>query len=206
MKVAINLFTLGTSLLTLILTLGFAAPAWSDNEDRELIRSIQLDLQALGHDVDDTSGRLTLQTRLSIGAVEEQYGLEATGKPSFDIAAKLRAERRAQYQNTNPNFAASGQPCVCPQVPSGQPMNAPPPLQADSACLQAKVDAKKTSKAKRIGSAAMRLLGRHGNRDVVDKAYEVTRSAQDVAATTNDVKTIADELGLSQDEVNECMK
>ena len=175
-------------LAIVILLTSFTTPAWSESDDRELIQSIQRDLQALGHDVDDTSGRLTLQTRIAIGAVEEKYGMEATGEPSFDIAAKLRTELRAQQQAPSYTTSTPSQP------------------QADPACLQARVDAKNTSKAKRIGSAAMRLLGRHGNRDVVEKAYEATRSAQDVAATTNDVKTISDELGLSQDEVNECMR
>ena len=188
-------------------------PVSHASDERDLTRAIQLDLQALGHEIDDTSGRLTLQTRLAIGAVEEKYGQAATGKPTFDIAAKLRAERRAQnpgYIQANQGYAQNQQPCVCPQ---GYPQNAPAgapvpnvPLQPDSACLQAKVNAKGGGKASRIGSAASRLLGRYGNRDVVDKAYKATQTAQDVVATTNDVKTIANELGLSEAEVNECMK
>jgi len=185
------------SCLVALFLLGVTFAGHGSDDERQLTKSIQQDLRALGYEVDNLDGTLSMQTRIAIGAAEERYQMAVTGNPSFDLAVKMQADTHAQKQGLSTGTADAGTP-----LQETETANPPAP---NAECLQKQVNENRKKRTSTIASAGSRLLQRFGNEDVIDSLDEVTQDAAAIIDTSDDVKTIAQELGLTEDEVRKCM-
>ena len=183
--------------LVALLLLGVTFAGHGSDDERQLTQSIQQDLSALGYAIDNLDGTLSMQTRIAIGAAEEKHQMPVTGKPSFDLAVSIKADVHAQKQGVSTAITEADTPL--------REVETTKPAAPNAECLQKQVNANRKKRSSTIASAGSRLLQRFGNQDVIDTLDEVTKDAADVIATSDDVKTIAQELGLSEDEVRNCI-
>jgi peptidoglycan hydrolase-like protein with peptidoglycan-binding domain len=178
--------------LAMALVLGPAAAATAADE---LVLSVQRDLQALGYDVGTPDGVAGTKTQLAIAKFEAANDMPVTGQASLQVAAAAAVQADAKRRGEDPAATAA--------AAAPQPQLTAAELHAQrQACLQAAVQEQRAAQQKRqawgnIARAGTRLAGRVAGVDT-RTLYDLTRSADDVA-------TIANDLGLTQSQVEECM-
>lgn len=166
----------------------------------ELAKMAQQELVALGYDPGNSDGEVTPQTVMAISKFQAEHDMEVTGEVSPQLVGALRAAAKKQ------------------QAPGGQAAaaNAAPPVsqQADlrarqQACLQEKMAAAQAAQKKKRGfgsllRAATRTAGRFAGVDTARQISETTRDVYDINATADDLSSAARDLGLSDEEMEEC--
>ena len=166
----------------------------------DLTRTVQEDLTALGYDCGPVDGEMNMQTAIAIAKFQAENGLEVTGEATPQLAGILKAVRDGKYQ-------AAAKPAP-PQNPSPvSAAEARKDLQAhQQACLEEKAEAaEKRRKKKRAFGRLASAAGRAGSRfGVGQDIAKVSRDVYDANATANDISAAAKDLGLTEDEVEEC--
>lgn len=186
-------------LLTMLL-LSISFNAMSD----ELTQMAQLELQALGFDVDNTDGEATMKTIVAISKFQAENNMEVTGEASPQLIGVLRAAGKPQ---SAPPPAAASAPAVAAPAAAAQPQLTLEQRQQN--CLQEKYAAaqernKKKRGMQRLLSAVSRTSRQFGSGGL---AGDISRSSYEVYsanATANDLEQAGKDLGLTPDEMEEC--
>ena len=174
----------------------------------ELTQIIQKDLIALGYDPGNIQGELSTETIVAISKFQAEHNLDVTGEPSPQLAGVIKAQLNAR---NNPGAGAAGTPAVAAAGKAGPQQVDPAALrEAQQACLQEKIEAAQASQKKKRGfgslmravtNTAARFGGQSG---LTRQLYETSRDIYDVNATAQDWERAANDLGLSQDELEAC--
>ena len=174
----------------------------------ELTQIIQKDLIALGYDPGNIQGELSTETIVAISKFQAEHNLDVTGEPSPQLAGVIKAQIKAR---NNPGGGAASAPAVAAAGKAGpQEMDPAALREAQQACLQEKVQAAQASQKKKRGfgslmravtNTAIRFGGNNElARAVRDTSYDIYR----VDATAADWERAAEDLGLTQDDLEAC--
>jgi len=185
----------------LILLIGlFAAHASLDAAaaDQALVQMAQQELTTLGYDPGAADGEMTTQTVIAISKFQAEKGMDVTGEVSPQLIGALRAASKQPSQPATAQAPAAASP----------PAGAAPPadLQArQQACLQEKYEAAQQANKRKQGfgrllSAASRVTRRFGG----PGASETISDVYNANATADDLSAAAKDLGLSEDEIEQC--
>lgn len=169
----------------------------------ELTEMVQKDLVKLGYDPGSISGEMTTDTIVAISKFQSENGMEVTGEPSPQLAGILKA-KISQQESGGAGQAAS--PAVAATVPRER---TPAELQAaQQACIQQKIQAQQEADKKKRGfSRLVRAVGRTAGMMGSDLAGDISRTTHDiysVNATAEDLSAAAEDLGLSEGDLEEC--
>ncbi|MCR9261873.1 MAG: peptidoglycan-binding protein [Pseudomonadaceae bacterium] len=170
----------------------------------KLTEIIQKDLTALGYEPGNTKGEMTTATAIAISKFQAENSLEVTGEPSPQLAGVIKSRIKGGAAPANSGGVAKAAP-----APAPAPTNDPAALQAaQQACLQQKVaDAQASQKKKRGFGSLMRAVSRTASRLGSELAGDIARTSRDiydVNATADDLESAAKDLGLTQDDVEDC--
>ena len=166
----------------------------------EVTRIIQQDLVTLGYDPGNTNGEATAQTIVAISKFQAEHDLEVTGEPTPQLAGIIKAAIKQQGEKgaSAANATAAAAPAADPAALEA----------ARQACLQQKIAAaQEANKKKRGFGSLMRAVGRTASRVGGDAAYDIARTSRDiydVNATAADLESAAEDLGLTQSDLEEC--
>ena len=180
----------------LISTLFIAAPALMADE---LTKMAQEELHALGYDIDNVDGEPTTKTIVAISKFQAENNMEVTGEASPQLIGALRAASKPQPQTTAPAVANT-------MTPEQQQAD----LQArQQACLQEKVAAAQEANKKKRGfmkllSAVSRTSRQFGSGGIAQDIANASYQAYSANATAEDLSGAAKDLGLTEDEMEEC--
>lgn len=166
-----------------------------------LTQTIQQDLVTLGYDPGNTDGEATTQTVVAISKFQAENNLDVTGEASPQLAGIIKA---AIKQQNSPGAAA--------QAPSTQapPQDAAALQAAQQACLQEKIAAAQAANKKKRGfgslmRAASRTAARiGGGSDTARAISQTSHDVYNVNATAADLSSAAKDLGLTEDEIEQC--
>jgi peptidoglycan hydrolase-like protein with peptidoglycan-binding domain len=170
----------------------------------ELTQIIQRDLVSLGYDPGNTDGEATMATVVAISRFQAEHGLEVTGEPSPQLAGVIKAAIRQGTQPAAPPATRQATAAATPSVPDATALRA-----AQQACLQQKAAEAQEAQQRRRGMArlaravtrtASRLGGDDFSRDVAD----LSRDVYDANAIASDFKGAAEDLGLSESDIEAC--
>jgi hypothetical protein len=185
----------------LFLALVFTATVSAD----ELAQMAQQDLVTLGYDPGNTDGNVTTQTVIAISKFQAEHDVEVTGEVSPQLIGTLRAAIKKQGQPAGAT-ATSATAMAASATPEQQEAD----LRArQQACLQEKYMAAQQKQKKKRGfgrllSAVTRTSGQMGASGLSSDIYRTTSDIYNVNATAEDLSGAAKDLGLSDDEVEEC--
>lgn len=166
----------------------------------DLTKIIQQDLVTLGYEPGNTDGEASTQTIVAISKFQAENNLEVTGEASPQLAGVIKA---AIKQKNTPVAAAQAPPVPVPQQDAAA-------LQAaQQACLQEKIAAAQEANKKKRGfgslmRAASRTASRFGGSDTARAISQTTHDVYSVNATASDLSSAAKDLGLTEDEIEQC--
>ena len=176
-----------------------------------LTQIIQRDLSTLGYDPGNTDGEATVETAIAISKFQSENALEVTGEASPQLAGIIKAAI-----NGNPpaaTTAPAAQPSAAAQAApqfAAAPASDPLALQAaQQACLQQKVAEQQESAQRRRGfgrlaRAVTRTASRLGGDGISSEVSELSSAVYDVNAIGSDLKGAAEDLGLTESDIEEC--
>jgi peptidoglycan hydrolase-like protein with peptidoglycan-binding domain len=165
-----------------------------------LTQTIQQDLATLGYDPGNTDGEATTQTVVAISKFQAENNLDVTGEASPQLAGVIKA---AIKQKNSPAAAAQAPSSPAP------PQDAAALQAAQQACLQEKIAAAQEANKKKRGfgslmRAASRTASRFGGSDTARAVSQTTHDVYSVNATAADLSSAAKDLGLTEDEIEQC--
>jgi peptidoglycan hydrolase-like protein with peptidoglycan-binding domain len=192
--------------LLLVSMLSIASPGVAD----ELTQIVQQELQKLGYDPGGVDGEMTTKTAVAISQFQAEHDLEVTGEASPQLVGVLMAVGEGKYQQADPTGTATDRPVVA----AGKPAETEPASRAGSAgdlqarqqaCLQEKMAVQqKSGKKKKAFGSLMSAASRIGSRFGMGEVASVTNDVYAANATAGDLQSAAKDLGLTEDEVEEC--
>jgi peptidoglycan hydrolase-like protein with peptidoglycan-binding domain len=166
----------------------------------ELTKIIQQDLITLGYDPGDANGEATTKTVIAVSKFQAEHDQEVTGEISPQLAGVIKAAIKGQ------NSPAASAPAVAQQDPqrSEEDLKA-----AQQACLQEKYQAAQESNKKKRGfGKLLRAVSRtsrvFGGSELARDISRVSYDVYNVNATAADLKGAAEDLGLTEDDVEAC--
>ena len=166
----------------------------------DLTKVIQQDLVILGYDPGNTDGEASTKTVVAISKFQAENNLDVTGEVSPQLAGVIKAAIKQQNS-----------PAATAQAPTAQapPQDAATLRAAQQACLQEKIAAAQESNKKKRGfgslmQAASRTASRFGGGDTARVISRASRDVYDVNATVEDLSSAAKDLGLTEDEIEQC--
>ncbi|XOV83513.1 MAG: peptidoglycan-binding domain-containing protein [bacterium] len=168
----------------------------------KLTEIIQKDLAALGYEPGNTTGEMTTATAIAISKFQAENGLEVTGEPSPQLAGVVKSKLKGGSAPATGGAVASA-------APASSATEDPAAVKAaQQACLQQKVkDAQASQEKKRGFGSLMRAVSRTATRLGSDLAGDIARTSRDIYdinATADDLESAAKDLGLSQDDIEDC--
>lgn len=167
----------------------------------DLTKMIQKDLIALGYDPGNIQGEMSTETVVAISKFQAENGMEVTGAATPQLAGVIKATI------SNKNKIASGS---APAAAGTQQMDPATLQSAQQQCLQEKIAAKQKSEKKKKGfGSLMRAVSNTaarfgGNSGLARQVSESSSDIYNVNATADDWERAADDLGLTQDELEQC--
>ena len=192
-------------LLSLVLV-AFMLPAFAAAD--ELTQIIQRDLVALGYDPGNSEGELSVPTVVAISKFQAEHDLEVTGEATPQLAGIIKAELR---QGSQPAISAAPQQAATQAaVPAAADAASMAALQAaQQTCLQQRIAERQQSEQRkrgfaRLARAVTRTASRLGGDDVSREVSEFSSAAYDANAIASDLKGAAEDLGLTESDIEEC--
>jgi hypothetical protein len=190
------------SMVLMIIAFAATGPAFAD----PLVQIIQQDLVTLGYDPGTTDGEMGTKTIVAISKFQAEHDMEVTGEATPQLAGIIKAAIN------KPNQAPSGAstaPTAAPAVASTSQQDEAALQAAQQACLQEKQEAAQAAKKKKRGfgrllSAVSRTGSLIGGSSVTSQIATTAGSIYAVNATASDFETAAEELGLSEEDLEEC--
>ena len=192
--------------IPICLLMAFLMPAAAIADD--LTKMIQKDLIALGYDPGNIQGELSTETVVAISMFQAENNLEVTGEPTPQLAGVIKARIS---KGNKPAGASASAPAAAGAQPAGsQQFDAATLQAAQQQCLQDKIAAKQKSRKKKKGlgslmRAVTNTAARYGGGS--DLARQVNETSYDIYkadATAKDWERAAEDLGLTQNELEEC--
>lgn len=176
----------------------------SANAD-ELTAMVQNELVRLGYEPGDTSGELTVQTVVAISKFQSESGLEVTGEVTPQLAGILSAKADSLENGTGAPAIAAEPAADAEAVAAAAAADAEALRVARDTCIQGKMEEAQARNKKRRGfgslmSAVSRTAGQVGSDDVAVAAGDVYSAS----ATAADLSSAARDLGVTDDELEEC--
>lgn len=189
---------LSLTLCALALSLPLAAQA-----DPELVKMAQMDLVALGYDPGNIQGEMTTETIVAVSKFQAEQGMDVTGEVTPQLVGALKA---AVKQKNQPAAAASATATAAPMTPEEQQADL---LARQQACLQEKYAAAQERNKKKRGmmrllSAVTRTSSQFGSGDTAQAINQTAYNVYSVNATADDLSAAAKDLGLTEEEMEEC--
>jgi hypothetical protein len=177
----------------------------------DLTRMVQKDLVTLGYDPGNTNGEATTQTIVAISKFQAEHDLAVTGEVTPQLAGVIKAQITKQGQP-----AAVAAPAAAASAPVSAPASAPAAAQnptvlqaAQQACIQQKIEAKQEADKKKRGfgrllNAVSRTSSQFGGGGLAGDIARTSNEIYNVNATAEDLSAAAKDLGLTEDELEEC--
>ena len=187
-------------LAALSATVAFSMAAFAD----DLTRMVQQDLVTLGYDPGNTDGEATTQTIVAISKFQAEHDLAVTGEVTPQLAGVVKAQIKKQGQPA----AAAAAPAVAASAPAAA--QNPTVLQAaQQACIQQKMEARQEAQKKKRGfrrlvSAVSRTSSQFGGGGLAGDIARTSHEIYSVDATAEDLSAAAKDLGLTEEELEEC--
>jgi peptidoglycan hydrolase-like protein with peptidoglycan-binding domain len=168
----------------------------------ELTAIIQQDLATLGYDPGNLDGEATMSTVVAVSKFQAEHDMEVTGEITPQLAGVIKAAINQQGQAAPASKAMAAAPAPAAQDPAAL-------RAAQQACLQQKVaDTQEAQKRKRgLGSlmrAVSRTASRMGGNDVASAVAETSADIYTAGAVAGDLASAAEDLGLTEDDVEAC--
>jgi len=192
-----------TSTLCLLLV---SMPAVTIAADAELVKTAQMDLIALGYDPGNIQGEMSTQTIVAVSKFQAEHNLDVTGEVTPQLVGAIKA---AVKQKNQPAAAtASAAPAVA--APQASPQEQQASLQArQQACLQEKYAAAQEAQKKKRGmmrllSAVTRSSSQFGGGEMANTINQTANEVYSANATADDLSAAAKDLGLTDEEMEEC--
>lgn len=174
----------------------------------DLTKMIQKDLAALGYDPGNIQGELSTDTAVAISRFQAENNMEVTGEATPQLAGVIKAKLK---KKSNPVGGAASAPAAASTQPAAPPpMDATALQAAQQQCLQEKIAAKQKSGKKKKGfGSLMRAVSNTaarfgGNRGLARQVSKTSHDIYNVNATAGDWERAAEDLGLTQDELEAC--
>lgn len=191
-------------LICMLLAVLMPAAAIAD----ELTQIIQKDLMALGYDPGNIQGELSTETIVAISKFQAENNLDVTGEASPQLAGVIKAKIKAR---NNPGGASASAPAIASAQKTGTQPADPAALQkAQQECLQEKIAAAQASQKKKRGfGSLMRAVTNTaarfgGNSELARQVQETSYDIYRVDATADDWERAAEDLGLTNDDLEAC--
>lgn len=162
----------------------------------ELTKMIQEDLAALGYDIGSVDGEMNSSTVVAVSQFQAENDLEVTGQATPQLAGVIKAKLDAS--------------AVAASTPASQPIDSAALQAAQQACLKEKVETAQASQKKKRGfGSLMRAVTNTavrfgGGSDLARQVSETSYDIYNVNATADDWERAAKDLGLTQNELEEC--
>ncbi len=176
-----------------------------------LTQIIQRDLVTLGYEPGNTDGEATVETAIAISKFQAENDLEVTGEATPQLAGIIKA---AISNSVSGASAAPATQPSAPAQPAAQLAAAPSQGQlelqaAQEACLQQKVAEAQQSQQRRRGFARLaraitRTASELGQSEISSEVAELSSDVYAAGEITNDLKGAAEDLGLTEDDIEEC--
>lgn len=169
----------------------------------DLTRMVQKDLVTLGYDPGNTDGEATTQTIVAISKFQAEHDLAVTGEVTPQLAGVIKAQIKKQGQP-----AAAAAPAVAASAPP-QARNPTDLRAAQQACIQQKMEARQEAQKKKRGfgrllSAVSRTSSQFGGGGLAGDIARTSNEIYNVNATAEDLSAAARDLGLTEEELEEC--
>ena len=176
----------------LVAVLVYAGMACAD----DLAKIVQQDLTTLGYDPGNTDGEVTTDTVVAVSKFQAENNLDVTGKITPQLAGVIKAVIKQRNQ------PASAQ--AAPAQRSEADLQA-----AQQACLQEKYEQRQASAKKKRGfgsllRAVSRTAARFGGSGISQTIARTSADVYNANATAADIQSAAKDLGLSDDDIEEC--
>jgi peptidoglycan hydrolase-like protein with peptidoglycan-binding domain len=184
-----------------LLALGISAGAFG--ADADLVKMAQTELIKLGYDPGNIQGEMSTETIVAISKFQAEHDMEVTGEVTPQLIGVLRA---AGKQTGQPAAATAAAATPAPKSPEQEEAD----LRArQQACLEEKYAAaqarqKKKSGLMRLMSAVSRTSNQFGGSELSRTIGATTSTVYSANATAEDLSAAARDLGLTEDEVEEC--
>lgn len=172
----------------------------------DLTRIIQQDLATLGYDTGGVDGKMGTKTIIAISKFQAEHDLEVTGEPTPQLAGVIKAAMR---QGGTPQQAST--------ATRAAPVEKAPDPQAEQAalraaqqkCLEEKVAAAEEANKKKRGfgklvRAVSRTASTFGGSELSRQLSRTSYEIYSANATAQDLAGAAEDLGLTEDEVEAC--
>jgi peptidoglycan hydrolase-like protein with peptidoglycan-binding domain len=191
--------TMNRRLLQALVIAGILLPGVGSAD--ELTQIIQQDLATLGYDPGNTDGEASVATVVAISKFQAEHDLDVTGEASPQLAGVIKAAISQQGQGGSQAAAAT--------APSSAARD-PAELQAaQQACLQNKIaEAQQAQQRKRgfakLARAVTRTASRLGGDDISNDVSALSSAAYDANAIAGDLQGAAEDLGLTETDIEEC--
>lgn len=170
----------------------------------DLTKVIQKDLIALGYDPGNIQGELSTETVVAISKFQAENSLDVTGEPTPQLAGVIKAKLKHQNDPAGGTASATATAGAQPQ------MDAATLQAAQQQCLQDKIAEKQKSQKKKKGfGSLMRAVTNTaarfgGGSDLARQVSETSNDIYNVNATADDWERAAEDLGLTEDELEAC--
>jgi peptidoglycan hydrolase-like protein with peptidoglycan-binding domain len=192
--------------IPICLLIVFFAPVAASADD--LTKMIQKDLIALGYDPGNIQGEMSTETAVAISRFQAEHDMDVTGEATPQLAGIIKAKLK---DKNNPAGGMASTPAAANAQPAASPQMDAATLQAaQQQCLQEKIAAKQQSQKKKKGfGSLMRAVSNTaarfgGNSDLARQVNETSSDIYNVNATAGDWERAAEDLGLTQDELEAC--
>jgi hypothetical protein len=190
--------TMTSCLLALSLSSGLLAA------DPELVKTAQKDLIALGYDPGNIQGEVDTKTTVAVSKFQAEHDMTVTGEVTPQLVGAIKAALKQKDQPAAAGAAAA--PAAAAPAQAEQPQLTLQERQ--QACLQEKYAAAQEKQKKKRGmmrllSAVSRTSGMVGGSTSSTIAI-AAGTAYGVNATADDLKAAGKDLGLTEDEMEEC--
>ncbi|MGD2168602.1 MAG: peptidoglycan-binding domain-containing protein [Gammaproteobacteria bacterium] len=169
-----------------------------------LTQIIQQDLATLGYDPGNTDGEESVETAVAISKFQAENGLEVTGKATPQLAGVIKA---TISRGDAPSSVAK--PVAQPSQQAAVADGAIELQAARQACLQQKAAERQESQQRkrgfaRLARAVTRTASRLGGDSLSSGIIDLSSGVYEAGAIASDFKGAAEDLGLTESDIEEC--
>ena len=175
----------------------------------DLTRIIQQDLATLGYDTGGVDGKMGTKTIIAISKFQAEHDLEVTGEATPQLAGVIKATIR-QGGGASQQARASTATRAAPAEKAPDPQAEQAALRAaQQKCLEEKVAAAQEANKKKRGfgklmRAVSRTASTFGGSELARQLSRTSYEIYSANATAQDLAGAAEDLGLTEDEVEAC--
>jgi peptidoglycan hydrolase-like protein with peptidoglycan-binding domain len=189
-----------SALVVLVLAYAPVGMVWGD----ELTQIVQQDLTTLGYDTGATDGVANTKTTIAVSRFQAERNMEVTGEITPQLAGVIKAEISKREGAGNVTTVESATTDTVTPVESAADLRA-----RQQACLQERAAAREKSESMKRGfgkllSAVSRTTSRYGSGETASTISSTTGEANSASATMNDFEGAANDLGLTQSDIDAC--